>query len=174
MAPARLHPPSQVGEFGVVLQERELDFADRAAPVFGDVDLGDSSLRRIGVVDLVPVDEHHHVRILLNRVVKKNAVSYKVVIIYYCGVVDRLRSEGFDFGNLLPQDVGRSLGLEKGVGEGYCGANVRARRKSTQIRCLLDAPEPRCYRPCRLSSDSVQANSIEEPRLILRTGDVDA
>src|SRR5439155_8454184 len=55
-------------EAGVLLQEGQLDLADGAVPLLGDVDLGDALLLGVvRVVVLVAVEEADHVRVLLDR-----------------------------------------------------------------------------------------------------------
>jgi len=56
--------PGQVCELGVVLEEGQLDLADGPTPVLRDVDLGDPTLGRIRMVDLVSIDKTSQRRIL--------------------------------------------------------------------------------------------------------------
>src|SRR5579875_40597 len=59
--------PSHVREARVAPDEGELDDARRAIAVLRDLDLRGALEGRFGVVDLVSVDEHHDVRVLLDR-----------------------------------------------------------------------------------------------------------
>ena len=51
----------------IVVEEGEADHAGGAGAVLGDEDLRRAPVRRVRVVVLVPVQEHHDVRILLQR-----------------------------------------------------------------------------------------------------------
>src|SRR4029077_15857360 len=66
---AGLGPPRlQVVEAGVIASEPELDGAGWTVAVLGHVDFGDPGFF-VGFVVLGPEEEHHHVGVLLNRVV---------------------------------------------------------------------------------------------------------
>src|SRR5207248_9151765 len=100
-----LHSAGKVGEFGVVLEERELDLADRPAAVFGDMDLGDATLRRVRVVDLVPVDEHDYIGILFDGIVSYDPIGDEAVRPFDREIERWLVTDGRDLDHLIPVEI---------------------------------------------------------------------
>src|SRR5215213_686398 len=62
-----LDPTGEGGELGVLLHPGELDLTCRTVAVLADDYLSDALIVRGGGVVLVPVQKHHHVRVLLDR-----------------------------------------------------------------------------------------------------------
>ena len=54
-----LNPLGEVRELRVVLEESQLDLANRPVAMLRNVNLGDALLRRVGVIDLIAIDEDH-------------------------------------------------------------------------------------------------------------------
>jgi hypothetical protein len=57
--------PPKIAETGVVVHEREPHLVRGTVAVLGDDHLGRTAIGRVRVVDLVSVEEHHHVGVLL-------------------------------------------------------------------------------------------------------------
>src|SRR4051794_18443280 len=59
------HAPRHVGEAGVVIEEGEAHVPGGSVAVLRDDDLGHALVGGVGVVDLIPVQEHDDVGVLL-------------------------------------------------------------------------------------------------------------
>src|SRR5918998_5968812 len=62
----KLAAAGERGELGVLLQPCELDLARRPVAVLAHDDLGYALVVGVGVIVLVAVQKHHHVRVLLD------------------------------------------------------------------------------------------------------------
>src|SRR5829696_2053373 len=70
----------QVGEAGVALEEDELEGAGRARAVLGHVHLGRALVDAVAVVELVAVQEHHHVGVLLEAAALPQVGQHRALV----------------------------------------------------------------------------------------------
>src|SRR6266498_3317291 len=102
----------QVLETGEPALERQLDVADGAVALLADDDLGDAGLLGLVlVVDLVAVDEHDDVGVLLDgaRVVADDAVGEPRRRPRNGEIEDLLLAGGDEGDDAVPAEVGRGL-----------------------------------------------------------------
>src|SRR3954447_7658949 len=97
--------PVEVPEAGGLTQEDEVDRAGLPVPVLGDDQLRQALVLLGLVVDLVTVDERHHVGVLLDGVVDEEIVRDEVVGAGNRQIEDLLFSVLLDRDDLIPVDV---------------------------------------------------------------------
>ncbi len=77
----------------------------RAVPVLGHDQVRLAGPRRLPLVRILTVQENHDVRVLLDTIVSYETIGDEVVSAFHCGVIDRLRSQGFDAHDPVPVEV---------------------------------------------------------------------
>jgi hypothetical protein len=96
---------SEVGELRVALQERELHRVGGAVAVLGQDHFREPLLIGLVVVVLVPIDEGHKVRVLLDAVVDGHVLGDEVVQSVDGQVVDVVLAVRLDRDDAIPEDV---------------------------------------------------------------------
>src|SRR4051794_36513681 len=97
--------PVEVAEARGLPQEDEIDRAGLTVPVLGDDQLRQPLVLVRGAVDLVAVDERHHVGVLLDGVVDKNVARDEVVRARNGQVKDLLHPNLLNGNDLVPVDI---------------------------------------------------------------------
>src|SRR5207245_1803069 len=100
-----LHTPRHVGETGVVVEERQLDGARRAVAVLRHDDLGRSPVGSLRVVELLAVDEHHDVGVLLQAPALAKIGELRPLVGSHLQVARELRERDDGYLELAGQDL---------------------------------------------------------------------
>src|SRR5215469_1675511 len=104
----KLHPlfrrwiEFQVTEAGLVGLKIETDFANRPITMFSDNDVCDIFAFGFRVVNVITIDEHDDIRVLLYTVVNDDITCDKVMQLVYCQVVDVSFAIGLYCNDLVP------------------------------------------------------------------------
>src|SRR3954454_18291246 len=115
--PACRRSVRHVHEAAVVALEGDRDVGRRPVAVLDQHDVGLAGPRGLLLVHVLAVNHHHHVGVLLDRIVKRYSVRHEVVAAEHRGVVDLLLGAGLDRDSLVPQHVVDGLHLQVRVVE---------------------------------------------------------